>query len=82
MDIPIPLEGHFFSWIARGQGGGEINASLDEALDDFIAGVDAEMKGGLVLMPPDPSLGRHWPGRYVEELGVGKGIVVEWMKIQ
>lgn len=82
MDIPIPIEGHVFSWTARRQGAGGINASLDEALEDFITGVDAEMKGGLVLMPPDPSLSGHWPGRYVEELGVGKGIVVEWMKMQ
>ncbi|KAL3428898.1 hypothetical protein BDV09DRAFT_190594 [Aspergillus tetrazonus] len=72
MDIPIPIEGHVFSWTARRQGAGGTNASLDEALEDFITGVDAEMKGGLVLMPPYPSL----------ELGVGKGIVVEWIKMQ
>ena len=82
MDTPIPLEGHIFSWTARRQGAGGINASLDEALEDFIAGVDAEMKGGLALMPPDPSSGSNWPGRDVEELGVGRGIVVEWMEMQ
>ncbi|KAL4733770.1 hypothetical protein BDV11DRAFT_209945 [Aspergillus similis] len=82
LDIPIPLEGHLFSWTARRQEDCGSNASLDEALDDFIAGVDAEMKGGWALMPPDPSFGGHWPGRYVEESGVGRGIIVEWMKKQ
>ncbi|KAL4994931.1 hypothetical protein BDV10DRAFT_188562 [Aspergillus recurvatus] len=82
VDIPIPLEGRFVSWTSRRTGDGGINVSLDEALDDFVAGVDAEMKGECVMMPPDPSLGGHWPGRYVEELGVEKGMILEWMKMQ
>ncbi|KAL4987805.1 hypothetical protein BDW68DRAFT_177420 [Aspergillus falconensis] len=80
--ISIPLEGPFGSWTATTKADGGISVLLDEALEDFVAGVEGEMKGGPVLIPPDPSLGGyHRPGRYVEEAGVGKGMIIEWMKI-
>ncbi|KAL6233069.1 hypothetical protein BDW75DRAFT_242390 [Aspergillus navahoensis] len=82
MDISVPLEGRFVSWTARRKGDGRMNVSLDDALDDFVAGVDAEMKDGWALMPSDPSLGCHWPEKDVEDSDVGKEMIVEWSKMQ
>ncbi|KAL4971924.1 hypothetical protein BDW66DRAFT_155209 [Aspergillus desertorum] len=76
MDVAIPLEGRFVSWTATREGDQGMDVSLDEALEDFVASVDAEMKGGRVIMPPGPLLSwYHPPGRYVEEASVGKGII-------